>query len=121
MAERTTQSCSAERLSGNFGPFCGGGTCPSPERTRRPPLTGSPARTGTLRGIEPELAVLTPQSIEFLALCCRQAAVAPSGVALRLCQSVPDRLCRRFELTRQLLGDRPARTRSTIWRRNSGG
>src|SRR5262252_1143995 len=107
MAERTTQSCSAERLSGNFGPFCGGGTCPSPERTRRPPLTGSPARTGTLRGIEPELAVLTPQSIEFLALCCRQAAVAPSGVALRLCQSVPDRLCRRFELTRQLLR-RPA-------------
>src|SRR6516165_3520090 len=44
-----------------------------------------------------------PQSIEFLALCCRQAAVAPAGVTLTLCQPVPDRLCRRFELTRQLL------------------
>src|SRR6202008_1454031 len=53
--------------------------------------------------LQPELAVLTPQSIEFLALCCRQAAVALAGVTLRLCQPVPDRLCRRLELTRQLL------------------
>jgi len=30
-------------------------------------------------------------TIEFLALCCRQAAVAPAGVTLTLCLPVPDR------------------------------
>jgi hypothetical protein len=57
------------------------------------------------RGLDRSLfqAMIAAQSIEFLALRCGQAAVAPAGVTLRLCQPVPDRLCRRFELTRQLL------------------
>jgi putative transposase len=50
-----------------------------------------------------ELAVLTPQSVELLALLCRQAAVATPSIALGLYNPGVDELRRRFKLRRQLL------------------
>jgi hypothetical protein len=42
--------------------------------------------------LNPELAVLSPQSVELLALRSRQAAVATPRIALGLRNPVPDRL-----------------------------
>src|SRR5947209_1629830 len=53
--------------------------------------------------LQPELAVLTPELVEFLAFCRRQPAAATADVALGLADPVPDRLRGRFELLRQFL------------------
>src|SRR6185437_7016915 len=54
-----------------------------------------------------ELAVLTPQSRELLALRARQAAIAPATVAGILLDPQRDRPWRRAELLRQRRGRAP--------------
>ena len=55
------------------------------------------------------LVTLTPQSVELLALRCRQAAVTTSSIAIGLRNPVPDRTMRKTRSIRVLSGRAPVR------------
>src|SRR6202140_3822651 len=66
-------------------------------------LPSEPGRGFEDLALQLELAVLTPQTVELLALRRRQAILAAAFVTVGLCDPVADRLRRRFELLRQFL------------------
>ena len=77
------------------------GSCRSPERTRPRLLPGSPV-PGAAGGS------LTPEPAQLLALATGQPVGAAALITLGLGRPVADRLRRRLELPRQLLGRAPS-------------
>jgi hypothetical protein len=75
---------------------------------------------GLMIPLKPQLAVLTPQSVQLLALRCRQAAVPPPAARSHCATQFLIDCAVGANSAASSSGVRPACTTATIWRRNSG-